>query len=169
MNKYSYFPNKVIGSGRQVPILQVNEVLVPIIAVEDHLDKIMEMISLGLNKYAADKLTALDFSSLRERGSKTSHTGISTGAASFAKMFSDLAGTINNSKIKPIVILRDDHKDFPEYAKLSSDTVIFLRRNNIWEEVSEITSKKKPNWELTREELRKENERRCREASPWYA
>ena len=168
MNKYSYVPEA------NKPAIQVGDMVLEVIMVKDHLDNIMKTISSSLTEYTRREPVVLDFSSLRKRGSKTSHDrGVSTGAASFAKMFSDLVNTIDSvgdKKVKPIVILKDSHPDFQEYEVMSSNNVIFLRRNEDWEDLRELPPpKKKPNWELSRADLKKENERRQRQASPWNA
>jgi len=107
----------------------------PVTIVKDHLTHIVEAITTSTILYTRSIPTALDFSNLRKRGAKTSSTGESTGAASFAEMLDNTVTplSIEDSSIKPLAILKDTHPDIEEFRKTTPvKTVIKIVRSEDW-------------------------------------
>ena len=163
-HSYNYMESKLTVDGTDYIV----------VSVVDHLEDIMKATTGALADYTRGKAVALDFSAIRPRGSKTSHAGVATGPASFAKAFADLIHVMSNVdddvRVKPIAIVLDSHPDFVEYSELVSKEVVFLSRNADWSDIKDVHGFQKPipNWELTSTELNEVNSERSRRASPWY-
>lgn len=161
---------------RSTSTLNVTGISTPyvVVSVVDHLEDIMKATTGALSDFTKGQAIALDFSAIRPRGSKTSHAGVATGPASFAKAFTDLIqvmSTVDDKvRFKPIAILQDNHQDLEEYLGLTSTEVIFLVRNADWSNIHDVHVEEKPipNWELDSKELTELNSERSKRASPWY-
>lgn len=138
----------MISYNDQERVLRVNDVPYQTILIEDKLESIVKATTEALVAFVKGNAIALDFSLLRPRGTKTSSTGISTGAASFAKTFADMLKAVSyensSTRIKPIVLLSWEHADYPEYEEMNLDTVIQISRTNDWDATKFVVAKPKP-------------------------
>jgi len=167
MNKYNYNAND--------KTLTVNGIVYTVVNVVDHLEDIMKATTGALNDFTRGRATALDFSAIRPRGSKTSHAGVATGPASFAKAFADLvevlSGVNDDVRHRPIAIVDESHQDIEEYSSLKSNAVDFLVKTPEWDLIPVVEDlggeKPTPNWKLTSQELADVNIERSERASPF--
>ena len=140
-----------------------------VIVVTDHLAAISKAVSEGVESYLRGEAVALEFSSLRERGAKTSHKGESSGAASFAELFDkSISPVIAKSHIKPIAMIKESHKDFEEFKNYEPTAIIYLARDEGWANIYVPEARIRPRWELSKEELKKVNQDMQDQANPFH-
>lgn len=154
----------------------INGVKYKVIKVEDHLQNIVLEITKALDSYAHKKAIALDFSGLRKKGMATSHTGVTSGAASFAVTLDNMiqpfvAGRTDAKEFPiPVAILDKTHPDFEEFAQFTPKTIIFHDGSNLVERLKENpkdNGKVTPYWELSKKDQQEVTEQREKNAEPW--
>jgi len=154
--------------------LKYNNVDYRVVVVEDHLDKIMQTIGEIVSSYVKGEAVVADFSNLRSRGAKTSHAGISSGAASFAEaMDGAIVSVMHETDIKrypPIAILAESHPDFTEFKSSDPQIVLYASLSDTGLKILEKGKKNiTPRWELkTKEEVRQSLVDVEKQASPFF-
>jgi len=158
--------------------LEYNGAIYPVVLVKDHLQNITESITQAISLYTQKMPVALDFSNLRERGSKTSSTGTSTGAASFAETMDNMVLPIRDDSYPyiPLALMKETHLDFEEFKTVKLEMVPKLWRSEDWykielvkfdlpsDSVPESNGKITPYWELDSKEqakIREQREKDC--------